>query len=259
MMGPSVEPLKDAFNHIGWFIPPYISLGFLWSFKAEIDMTQPLDEKRVAAIMARIYEPIGVAVMVRVRYPETPFVQDYQEIIAESVEAHFSGLGHAAFLGLLPVIEGAGRKLAQSRSLPYSDKVGVKSVFAALASDLKHETVERSVGAVDELLTMIDSFIVFIDKYFYVHSSFYPLSDNTTRHGPSHGAFGDKDYGGPINFYKAIGAIDFLCTVAAFRAHVSWLAPTPTYESNKLALHYLACRDLATKRPTPPVPPSIDD
>jgi hypothetical protein len=250
MKSPSLEQLKVAFNHIGWFVPPYVQLGFLWSFKGEIDTTQPFDHKKVESIMARIYQPIALASMVCDKYPITPFVQEYQEIIAESVEAYFSGLGHVAFLGLIPVVEGAGRKLAQSRSLPFESRVTVRSVFAALTNDCKQEAIQQNLGATHELVTMLDSFSVFIETYFYANSSTYPLSDNSTRHGPVHGVFTDGDYGHPINFFKAISAIDVLCLIAAFRARVSWLAPDVNERSARLAIYYSACRELAQRRPT---------
>ena len=70
------------------------------------------------------------------------------------------------------------------------------------------------------------------------------------RHGALHGAYADSDFGDPINFYKAIGSIDFLCMVASLRAPISWLAPNPTEASRRLANYYRTCRVFAATRPT---------
>jgi site-specific recombinase XerC len=57
---------------------------------------------------------------------------------------------------------------------------------------------------VGEIVSMMDSFIDFTTNHLYVNSARYPLAHNTNRHGILHGAFGDVEYGKPINFYKAI-------------------------------------------------------
>jgi hypothetical protein len=150
---------------------------------------------------------------------------------------------------LLPVIEGAARKLADSRGIPAGDSVAVKKVFETLAEDCKREAIQRQIGDVDEILTMMDAFVEFTNKYLYVKSSNYPLADMMNRHGMLHGAFTDGDYGRPINFYKAIGALDFLSLVSAFRANVSWLAPDPTPASNRLCSYYVTCMALSGLRP----------
>jgi hypothetical protein len=59
----------------------------------------------------------------------------------------------------------------------------------------------------------------------YIHSDCYGFEEKTNRHGILHGAYADADYDAPINFYKTIAAIDFLCFVAAFRARLPCLAP----------------------------------
>lgn len=103
---------------------------------------------------------------------------------------------------------------------------------------------------------MMDSFGDFTQENLYIRSEKYPHTDKTNRHGILHGSFSDEDYGKPINFYKAIAAIDFLCLISAFNACISWLAPNRTAESERLAAFYLACRGLASLNPldTPPHP-----
>lgn len=55
--------------------------------------------------------------MVLNRYPNVPIVSEYKESIAEAVSAHFLGLGHVAVAGLIPVVEGIGRRLYEQRGL----------------------------------------------------------------------------------------------------------------------------------------------
>jgi hypothetical protein len=195
--------------------------------------------------LARLYEPIGLAAMVIDRYPVAPVIKDYRETIAEAIEAHFFGLNHVAIGGLVPVIEGAGRQLAEQRGLTAKS---ARAVFTALADDCKEESASKSIGATDEIVSMMDSFSFFVREYLYVDSSLYPLVDKTNRHGITHGAYADADYGRPLNFYKAIAAIDFLTFVSSFRAHISWFAPNPSDASLKLASYYTGLRKLAAAR-----------
>jgi hypothetical protein len=183
--------------------------------------------------------------MVMHRYPMAPIIQDYRETIAEAFEAHFFGLNHVAIGGLVPVIEGAGRQLATQRGLTANV---VWDVFSTLAADCKREATNRGMGAPDEIESMMDSFVFFLKNYMYIKSSLYPLVDKTNRHGITHGAYADADYGRPLNFYKTIAAIDFLTFVSSFRANLSWLAPSPTTAFHKLASYYLTLRRLGAAR-----------
>lgn len=196
--------------------------------------------------LAKIYNAEHLASMVCERYTVTPYISDFKEIISEAVEAHFSGLGHIAVAGLMPVIEGAGKKLADHRNVQYKS---IKDVFHNLATDCKRDSRENSIGAVNEIAAMMDSFIEFAKSNLYINSSRYPQEDNTNRHGILHGAFSDQDYGEPINFYKSIAAIDFLCFISAFDAAISWFAPGETEESKKLAQYYRICLDIYVNKP----------
>lgn len=245
----NLEDHKQAFNKVGWFLPPYLQVGFLTMLKTAIENDKISDPHQLEGFLAQAYSPAHLAAMVKHRYPITPFVQEYSAIISEAIEAHFSGLGHAAVLGLLPPIEGAARKLADSRGIAADDTIGVKKVFTDLAADCKNEAVQRQIGDVGEILTMMDAFVEFTHNYLYAKSSEYPLPDRTNRHGILHGAFTDGDYGSPINFYKAIGSLDFLCMVSAFRAKLSWMAPDPDEASNPLAIFYMARAAVGWLRP----------
>lgn len=243
----SLDYYKKVFNSIGWFIPPYTPMKFLGILAQAIDANGVLfEQNKIEELLAFTYSAENLAAMVCERYPITPFIQEYSEIISESVEAHFAGLDHVAVAGLMPVIEGAGRKIADSRSVHTRS---IKKLFLNLAEDCKKESIEKKIGDVAAIISMMDSFSVFAQKHLYIESSDYSLHDKTNRHGILHGVYSDKDYGNPINFYKSIAAVDFLCFVSAFRASISWLAPSPTEFSYKLALHYHLCQLMSRKRP----------
>ena len=243
----SLDHFKVSFNVVGWFIPPYVTLGFLSLLSKEIsEKGSSFSQKDLEAWLSSVYSPENLAAMVSERYTITPYINEYQTIIAEAVEAHFLGLSHVSVSGLMPVIEGAGKKIASSRNVAWDS---ITNVFVNLANDCKTDVSNNNIGAVGEILSMMDSFIEFAKNHLYINSNNYPLSDNTNRHGILHGAFTDKDYGEPINFYKSIAVIDFLCFVSAFRASISWFAPSPTEKSQKLSNYYKACILLSKSNP----------
>jgi len=237
---------EQSFNSVGWFIPPYMQMGVLSRIAAEIATRgAQYGQDDLERALSQLYEPVGLAAMVMHRYPVAPVIKDYRETIAEAIEAHFFGLNHVAIGGLVPVIEGAGRQHAMQRGLTAK---GIRDVLTALANDWKQESVSKNIGAPDEIASMMDSFASFVRQYLYVDSSLYPLVDKTNRHGITHGAYADMDYGRPLNFYKAIAAIDFLTLVSSFRARISWFAPDPSKESLKLSAYYGALRKLGAAR-----------
>lgn len=243
----SLDYYKKILNSIGWFIPPYTNMRFLDIVAKQIEGKGiHFEQNNIEELLAFMYSAENLAAMVCERYPITSFVQGYVEIISEAVEAHFMGLNHVAVAGLMPVIEGAGRKIADSRSITHKS---IKKLFLSLAEDCKKESIEKNIGAVSEIVSMMDSFAEFTEKHLYIESGSYSLKDKTNRHGILHGAYSDRDYGKPINFYKSIAAVDFLCFVAAFRASISWFAPSPTNLSNKLATYYNLCLVVSSQRP----------
>ncbi|HGS7994513.1 hypothetical protein P3821_26440 [Pseudomonas aeruginosa] len=243
----TLEHFRATLNGVGWFIPPYISMGFLGFVCALIrDKGDSFTQDDLEEVLAQTYSPANLAAMITERYPITPFVQDYKIIISEAVQAHFMRLDHVAVGGLMPVIEGVARKLAVDRQV---DHLHIRQTFKNLAVDCKRDVIENEIGAVGELVSMLDSFTDFADTKLYIRSEKYPHLDMTNRNGILHGSYADEDYGKPVNFYKAIAAIDFLCLVSAFKAKVSWMAPTPTEKSHSLALFYVACQQLSSKSP----------
>lgn len=234
--------MRVAFNKVGWFIPPYVMVGYLEQMVKKIEGGY-ITFDNLSEALAPLYSPENLAAMVTERYPEIPYISEYKEIISESIEAHFSGSNHIAVSGLMPVIEGAGRKLLESRNL---EAKSIRDVFATLAQDCKDEVITKQIGAVDEIVAMLASFHDFTDGHLYINSKKYPLPDNTNRHGILHGSFADEDYGDVINFYKAISAINFLCFVASLRIRISSFAPSPTEKSRKLAAYYNMCIELSS-------------
>jgi hypothetical protein len=151
--------------------------------------------------------------------------------------AHFSGLRHVAVGGLIPVVEGIGRELARQRGLK-SDG-GIKTVFSDLFAQAKDDVVTRKIGATQEIVDVLDAFLHFLKEYFFKDSQLYPLLDKTNRHGILHGAYKDADYGRPINFYKAISAVDILTFVSMLQTtKMSGFVPNWTDASRALAERY---------------------
>jgi hypothetical protein len=138
----------------------------------------------------------------------------------------------------MPAIEGAGRKMAKHWKVP---PAGIKGTFKQLATNCKKHSIRHKIGATDEIASMMDSFIEFTKNNLYIDSEKYADADKTNRHGILHGAYADRDYGKPINFYKSIAAIDFLCFISAYDAGISWFAPSPTERSETLSEYYFAC------------------
>ncbi len=240
---------KTAFNSVGWFIPPFISMGFLnMMYKKIIDSGGAFTQKDLEFMLSLIYSPENISAMVVSRYPVVPYIKEYKEIIAESVRAHFLGLDHIAVTGLMPVLEGAGTNLAKSRSIK-CERVSTRKIFIGLADSCKDDAQKYNIGAVGEIISMMDSFKEYADQHLYIESSKYPHTDNTNRHGILHGAYADEDYGEPINFYKAMATVDFHFFIESFRSALSWFAPEETERSKTLAGYYQAHRILGKIKP----------
>jgi hypothetical protein len=234
-----LDDFQETFNSVGWFIPPFVPLGFLGLISKEIlDKKGKFSQSELEGWLSIIYSPENLSAMVYEKYAITPFINDYKVIIAEAIESHFLGLNHMAVSGLMPVIEGAGKKISKHRKVKWSS---IKSVFINLAEDCKSDVTKNNIGAVGEIISMMNSFIEYTGKHLYIDSNQYVLPDKTNRHGILHGAYTDTDYGVPINFFKSIAAIDFLSFISALNASISWLAPTPTKKSLDLCTYYKAC------------------
>jgi hypothetical protein len=239
VVGDNLKEVALRLNSVGWFIPPYVSVGFLDLLSTRIAKDKAkFTQDDLETYLARIYGPQRLASMILSRYPEVPVIADFKDTISEAVQAHFMGLGHIAVGGLVPVIEGAGRRISKLWNL--KDTGPIEPVFMRLAKSAKVDVKTRRIGAVDEIINMLDSFTHFIGNYFYEGTQAYPLQDRTNRNGITHGTYADADYGKPINFYKTIAAIDFLTFVSSLKTNeISGFVPNETTEAKKLALRYL--------------------
>lgn len=225
---------QEVFNRVGWFIPPYVRIGYLMDVIKDVNENE---QENLEDLLAVIYTEDHLSAMVVERYPFVPVISDYSQIIGESIKAHFLGLHHVAVSGLIPVAEGAARKIAESKGI---HEHHIKQVFIKLAEHTTHDVPENKIGMISEIVPMLESFKNFATRNLYINSNRYPFEDNTNRHGILHGAYSDKDYGAPLNFYKAIGAIDFLCFIVSIRASISFFAPRKTVKSQQLATMYQA-------------------
>ena len=246
----TLNHFEKAFQAVGWFIPPYVQMGFLSRLAARIlSHPEPMTPDELAIELATIYSPVGLAAMVLHRYPIVPVLSDYQETIAESIEAHFLGLHHVAATGLVPVVEGAGRILLESRvSQPVSKRQSIKDVVVELSVYCKAQSRSGLAGHAGEVVSMMDSFTWFAQNVLFADSASHGFLDNTNRNGMAHGFYRDSDYGRPINFYKIMAAVEFLAFVSSFTANVSWFAPEQTDESMRLAAYYALLSQVRNKQ-----------
>lgn len=240
-----LKQVGQILNGIGWFVPPYVSVGLLETVAARVTGTlRPFSEDDLEKVLGFIYTPDRLASMVVGRYREMPVIEIYQETIGEAISAHFSGLRHVAVGGLIPVVEGIGRELARQRGLKADGPV--KTVFRDVLIEAKDDAIKRRIGATQEIVDMLDAFLHFLKEYFFKDSALYPLLDKTNRHGIVHGAYKDTDYGSPLNFYKTISAVDILTFVSMLRtSKMSGFLPDHTEESKALVARYLQLEQLS--------------
>jgi hypothetical protein len=240
MQSRNLRDVRNRLNSVGWFVPPYFSSGLLDTVALTIarrkaDFTQ-VD---LEGVLARVYDAERLASMVLNQYPQTPVIMLFAQTISEAVMAHFLRLNHVAVGGLIPVVEGAGRRLAKERGIKAHKHI--KNVFKALVGYAKRDVIARRIGATDEIVDMLDSFLCFVEHYFFSDSADYPLMDRTNRNGIAHGAYTDAEYGRPISFYKTIAAIDFLTFVSSLStSKMSGFVPADTPQSIALAARYVA-------------------
>jgi len=242
----SLDSWVTEFKKIGWFIPPYVTMGEMDNIlgengKNETDLTQI----ELESILSSIYSENNLANLFIEKYSETPFINDYINILDNGIEAHFLGLHYSAVATLIPVIEGASRKLAVKRGV--HDQY-VKQTIRNICKSCKDEVVGRKLGAYEEVESMIDSFEFFVVNNLYSNSSTYPHEDNTNRNGIAHGSFDDSDYGTAINFYKTIAAINSLCFLSAIDAGLSWFPPKGSDASSKKTMYYSLCTKFSSLR-----------
>ena len=239
----TLHHFEQAFQSVGWFIPPYVQMGSLSQLAGKIfSSPRPMTADELEIELSQLYGPGGLAAMVLHRYPSVPTLSEYRQTISEAIEAHFLGLHHVAAMGLVPVVEGAGRRLLDSRvAQQVARNQSIKDVIVELAVYCKVQSRMGNAGHAGEVEveSVMNSFSWFAKNVLFADSATHGFLDNTNRHGMAHGIYRDADYGRPINFYKIMAAVEFLTFVSSFTANVSWFAPSPTEQSNKLAAYYL--------------------
>lgn len=230
-----LSKISNSLNDVGWFIPPYVGVGLLDEVAFRISSSRGgFTQDDIERVLSNVYDADRLASMTVSRYSSTPTIELFVETIRESIAAHFLRLGHVAVSGLIPVVEGAARRLAHGCGVRSTGSI--VTVLRALASHARKDVEKRKIGVVEEIVAMLDSFTCFVDRYLYVDTGRYALPDRTNRHGILHGTYADADYGKPINFYKTIAAIDFLTFISSLNTkRISGFVPNSTSESIRLA------------------------
>jgi hypothetical protein len=79
--------LKAQLNSIGWFLPPFVSVGFIEQRLREHELRGggAFTQDDLEQMLAFLYGPHHLARMVLHRYPSVPVVGLYAQTIAEAV------------------------------------------------------------------------------------------------------------------------------------------------------------------------------
>jgi hypothetical protein len=242
-MESSVEFYRDLFTSVGWFIPSHSTMGYINTIANEI---KDSEDPNIEPFLKELYSSLNQAAMVTERYPVVPYICEYKDIISESIEAHFLGLNYAAVTTLMPVVEGVGNKLVDEwgvdRKFSNGNNKGTMTLFSDLAEKCRKYVIDNDLGMVSEIVPALEAFEHYLKNNFYISSTKYTFDDKTNRHGILHGSFKDSDYGVPMNFYKTVGAVEFLCFIISLKEPVSFFAPAPTDKSYQLAAYYDSCK-----------------
>lgn len=238
-----MEFYRDLFTSVGWFIPSHSTMGYINTIANEI---KDSEDPNIEPFLKELYSSLNQAAMVTERYPVVPYICEYKDIISESIEAHFLGLNYAAVTTLMPVVEGVGNKLVDEwgvdRKLSNGKNKGTRTLFSNLAEKCRKYVIDNDLGMVSEIVPALEAFEHYLKNNFYINSTKYTFDDKTNRHGILHGSFKDSDYGIPMNFYKTVGAVEFLCFIISLKEPISFFAPSPTDKSYQLAAYYDSCK-----------------
>ncbi len=238
--------LVEKLHQVGWLIPPFVSNGWINGVAGIIDRAgAQFDQAELEQLLSAMFTPENLASMVASRYPQMPIIKDFQEIIAEGVEAHFLRLNHIAASGLVPVVEGAARRLAKEHSVDVPD---FKKTFSALVKHCKDYVTGKRIGDIGEIISMLESFELFLSEVLFVDTRATTITDGTNRNGMAHGLFADKEFGSPLNFYKIMTAINFLTFTSSLYYGGSGFAPDETVQSKELARYYRTLAWIASKQ-----------
>ncbi|AAN67905.1 hypothetical protein RPN52_12195 [Pseudomonas putida] len=238
-----LKAFEGIFETAGLAIPPFSNMKTLDKIAIELSGTVGASEERIGEILAEVYTPSHLSAMVLNRYPNVPIVSEYKESIAEAVSAHFLGLGHVAVAGLIPVVEGIGRRLYEQRGLGERRGNRIVARLGELIADAIQEVQRKKQGEFGEVESMLRSFQKFLQK-FYSDSDKYVTNGSTNRNGVTHGDFTDTKFGSALDFYKTLAAVDILCLISTFQP----FPPRESIESKALAMCYLTCKNESEAR-----------
>jgi predicted nucleotidyltransferase len=238
MADPALKTASAAFHQMGWFLPPFYSRATLETLAEKIIAGGPhYPVDRFEAEVQMLFGPRSLTAMVLGRYPQDRVLSEFADSISQAVEAHLMGMNHVAVAGLMPVVEGAGRRLAVERGL-IPDPRGhesIRRVFGDLIRDYRREVVEHGWGATDVVVAILNSFSEFLTDRFYAPSAEHGQADNTNRNGVLHGFYPDAQSGRALTFYKTLSAIDLLSFVGGMQTSF-WMGTSATPNSDRLAL-----------------------
>jgi hypothetical protein len=230
-----MEYLANAFKEVDWPIPPYLYLGGFLSPLAKAIKDAPTQDAKLAIVRERLagaYTGEYLARMFLDRYSSISYVRDFTRQIDGSIRTYFCGYTFNAVTGLLPVIEGILRKVANSQGRDVGS--GTRGLNDELQAFVEREL--QSAHCYGERLVMLEAFRDFVrDRLLESTKRFVGLNE-FNRHGILHGLF--DDFGQAINFLRLITLLDLLCFCIGMTEGVSMSAPPSTPESFKLAAVY---------------------
>src|SRR5690348_5197345 len=141
MKSRQMDDITDTVSSVGWFVPRYVSYTFLATLARQIQRSNGgFTQGDLERALFLIYDAERLASMVLCRYPRVPVIEQFAQTITEAVRTHFLGLRHVAVGGLVPVIEGCGRRLAERRGLKHVGSIG--TIFSLLATDAKNDVMK---------------------------------------------------------------------------------------------------------------------
>src|SRR5271155_2034705 len=88
MKSHKLSDAKDRLNGVGWFLPPYVSSGFLDLVAAHIARENgKFPQGDLEKVLVRVYDPERMASIVLNRYPQTAVITLFAQTVAEPVQA----------------------------------------------------------------------------------------------------------------------------------------------------------------------------
>ena len=231
--------LAIAFESVDWIIPPYFPNGALYELAENILKVSSREDKLrvLGTYLPRFYKSEYLAIMLLERYDKILHIKDFILQISEAIEASQMGLFHIAVTGLIPVLEGIIRKIANTRGKTIGD--GTKNLVKEINNLIKQE--KESPFCHGERITMLECFRNFFQKNLLIHTKNFSGSGNLNRHGILHGIF--EKYGSDLNFFRLISLLDLLCFIISLKmSSISIFAPSPTKKSLKLTTYYLSLK-----------------